>query len=45
MLFADNLVLLATSEDNLQWSVYSLNTITTKYSVKISTEKTKILAF
>jgi hypothetical protein len=29
MLFADNLVL-ATSEDNLQWSVCILNTVATK---------------
>jgi hypothetical protein len=42
---ADDFVLLATSEDDLQQSVYNLNTITTKYGMVIPTERTKILFF
>jgi hypothetical protein len=42
MLFAGDLVLIATSEDDLP---YNLNTVTSKYNMDISTEKTKILAF
>jgi len=45
VLFADDLVFLATSDSDLQWSIYNLNTNATKYNVVISTEKTKILAF
>jgi hypothetical protein len=37
MLFADDLVLLATSEDDLQLSIYNSNTTATKYNMKIST--------
>ena len=45
IIFADDLVLLATSEDDLQWSVHNLNLVAQKYSMEISTEKTKIMAF
>jgi hypothetical protein len=44
MLFGD-LVLLATSEDDLQRYICNLNTITTKCSMEISMERTKIPAF
>jgi len=43
--FVDDLVFLATSDDDVQQSVYILNTITNKYDMEISKEKTKILAF
>jgi hypothetical protein len=38
LLFADDLILLATSEDDLQRAVQNLNTVATKYmySVEIS---------
>jgi hypothetical protein len=45
MMFADDLVFLATSQDDLQQSIYNLNKIITKYNTKISTEKTEIVAF
>lgn len=45
VIFADDLVLLATSEDDLQRSIYNLNLIAEKYSMEISTNKTKIMAF
>jgi hypothetical protein len=43
-LVADSLVL-ATSEDGFQLSIYSSNTSATKYNMEISIEKTKIIAF
>jgi hypothetical protein len=45
MIFADDLVLLAASEDDLQHSFYSFKLVAEKYSMEISTEKTKIMAF
>jgi len=45
MLFADHLVLLATSENNLQRYVYNLDTIETKNNMEISTEKANVLVF
>jgi hypothetical protein len=33
------------SEDNLQPAVYKLNKITTEYSLTISTDKSKVMAF
>jgi len=39
VLFADGLVLIAASEDQLQRSIYNLNTVTTKYNTHISTER------
>jgi hypothetical protein len=43
--FADDLVLLAASEDDLQHSLYNFKLVAEKYSMEISTEKTKIMAF
>jgi hypothetical protein len=45
MLSADDLIFIATSEDDLQHSIYNLKTIKPKYNIIMSTEKTKILAF
>jgi hypothetical protein len=44
MIFADDL-LLAVSEDDLQHSFYNFKLVAEKYSMEISTEKTKIMAF
>jgi hypothetical protein len=44
MIFVDDLVLSA-SEDDLQHSLYNFKVVAEKYSKKISTEKTKIMAF
>jgi hypothetical protein len=40
---ADDLVLLAVSEDDLQHFLYNLKLVAEKYSMEISTEKTKII--
>ena len=45
LLFADNQVVIQDSEDKLQKSVYILNQISKDYNFKISTDKTKIMAF
>jgi hypothetical protein len=45
LLFADDQVVLADSEDNLQRAVYKLSTIANKYNLKMSAKKTKVLAF
>lgn len=45
ILYADDQVLIADSEDKLQISLHNLNKIATKYDMEISTDKTKILAF
>ena len=45
LLFADDQVIIQDSEDKLQKSVYLLNQISKDYNLKISTEKTKIMAF
>jgi len=45
VLFAVDLVLQATSEYDLQRSVYNLNTVTIKYKTQTSTEKTIPLVF
>jgi hypothetical protein len=45
MIFADDLVLLAASEDDLQHSLYIFKLLAEKHSMEISTEKTKIMAF
>jgi hypothetical protein len=45
MIFADDLVLLAASEDDLQHSLYNFKLVAEKYSMEISTEKTEIMAF
>jgi hypothetical protein len=45
MLFADDQVLLAKSEDDLQYSVHNLNKIASEFSVEINAEKTRVKAF
>jgi hypothetical protein len=45
VIFADDLVLLAASEDVLHHSVYNFKLVAEKYSMEISTEKTKIMTF
>jgi hypothetical protein len=45
MLFADDQILIAKSESDLQYSVHNLNKIATKYSLEINIEKTKVMAF
>jgi hypothetical protein len=45
MLFADDQVLLAKYEDDLQYSVHNLNTITSEVSMEINAEKTRVMAF
>lgn len=44
-LFADDQVVLADSEDNLQRAAYKLSNIANKYNLKISSEKSNVLAF
>jgi hypothetical protein len=44
MLFADDQVLLAKSDDDLQYSVHNLNKIAYEFSMEINTEKTRVLA-
>jgi hypothetical protein len=42
MLFADDLILIATLEDYLQITIiYKLNTVATKYNMEVSAEKTR----
>jgi hypothetical protein len=45
LLFADDQVVLADSEDNLQRAVYKLSNIAHKYNWKISAKETKVSAF
>lgn len=45
ILYADDQVVIADSEDTLQKSVYKLQLITEKYGLKISSNKTKTMAF
>jgi hypothetical protein len=45
LLYADDQVLLADSEDNLHLSLQNLNKIAESYDMEISHEKTKVLAF
>ena len=45
LLFADDQVVIQDSEDKLQKSVYILNQMSKDYNLKISTDKTKIMAF
>lgn len=45
MLFADDLVLLSSSELNLQKDIYQLNITSQNYKLNISVNKTKVLAF
>jgi hypothetical protein len=41
ILFHDDLIFVATLEDNLQWSIYNSNAIAMKCNMEISTEKDK----
>jgi hypothetical protein len=45
MLFADDQVLLAKSEDDLQYSVHNLNKLASEFSMDINAEKTRVMAF
>ena len=45
LLFADDQVITADTEDNLQKAAYKLNQIVTEYSLTISVQKTKSMAF
>ena len=45
LIFADDVVLVASSEDKLQYSVYNFNKIGIEYNMKINIEKTKIMTF
>jgi hypothetical protein len=44
-LFADDQVLLAKSEDHLQYSVHNLNKIASEFSMEINSQKTRVMAF
>ena len=45
MLFADDQVIIANGEDNLQRAAHKLNQIITEYGLTISVQKTKSMAF
>jgi hypothetical protein len=45
LLFADEQVLVADTEDKLQKVAYKLNQIITEYGLNISVQKTKSMAF
>jgi hypothetical protein len=45
MLFSDDQVLLAKSEDDLQYSVHNLNKTASEFSMEINAEKTRVMAF
>jgi transcription initiation factor TFIIIB Brf1 subunit/transcription initiation factor TFIIB len=45
LLFADNQVVIADTEDNLQKVAQKLNQIITEYGLIISVQKTKVMAF
>ena len=45
LLFADDQVIIADTEDNLQKSVHKLNQILTEYGLTIFVQKTKLMAF
>ena len=45
LLFADDQLIIQDSEDKLQKSVYILNQMSKDYNLKISMDKTKIMAF
>ena len=45
LLFSDDQIITQDSEDKLQKSVYLLNQMSKDYNLKISTDKTKIMAF
>jgi len=45
LLFADDQVTVTDSEDALQVSIHTLETVTSKYGLKISTNNKKTMAF
>ncbi|KAJ4448392.1 hypothetical protein ANN_10408 [Periplaneta americana] len=45
LLFADDLVVMASTEDDLQYSVHNLNIVSEKYNMEINIEKSKIMSF
>lgn len=45
LLYADDQVLIANSEDGLQRAIYKLNIVAREYNMKISEKKTKVTAF
>jgi hypothetical protein len=45
LLFTDDQVIIQDSEDKLQKSVYILNQLSKDYNLKISIDKTKLMAF
>jgi hypothetical protein len=45
MLFADDQILLARSEDDLQHSVHNLNKIASEFSMEINAKKTRVTDF
>ncbi|KAJ4440460.1 hypothetical protein ANN_08601 [Periplaneta americana] len=45
LLFADDIVFMATSEDNLQRLVYNFNQMAKSFNMKISTDKSELMAF
>ena len=45
LLFSDDQVIIADTEDNLQKAVHKLNQIITEYSLSISVQKTQMMAF
>ena len=45
LFFADDLAIVASTENDLQYSVHNLNIIGEKYEMQINIEKTKIMAF
>ena len=45
LLFADDQLIIADTEDNLQRAVYSLYNITKEYNLEIATSKTKVFGF
>jgi hypothetical protein len=44
-LHSDDEVIMSDSEDNFQTAIYKLNKIITDYSLTISTDKSKVIAF
>jgi hypothetical protein len=44
LLLADDVILFANSEDDLQRSIYQFKLIAEKFSMNISTDKTKVMA-
>jgi hypothetical protein len=45
LLFADDQVLIASSEDELQWAIYNLQKTVSDFDMSISIKKAKIMAF